>query len=300
MFGTTPKFDAAQYKETTREQWQAAAEAWHRWGPRIERWLGPATELLLDMARVKEGSSVLDVAAGAGGQSLAAARRVGSTGHVVATDISPNILAFTRQEARRVGLTNIETRVLDAENLEVPFESFDAVISRLGLIHFPDQQKALRGMRWALKPGGRVTAIVYSTAEKNGFVSVPFSVIARRTNLPQPLPGHPGPFSLGGAGVLHAAFEQAGFRDIVICSVAAPLHMNSAEECLRFEKESFGALHQMMASLDETERKAAWGEIERELHQYYGPNGFEAPCDLIVGAAASPKGRAEPSSVYPG
>jgi cyclopropane fatty-acyl-phospholipid synthase-like methyltransferase len=78
MTGTAPEFDAARYKETTREQWQSAAEAWHRWGPKTERWLGPATDLLLDMARVREGSNVLDVAAGAGGQSVAAALRVGS------------------------------------------------------------------------------------------------------------------------------------------------------------------------------------------------------------------------------
>ena len=161
MQSTTPKFDADQYKTMTREQWQSAAAAWHRWGPRIERWLAPATDLLLDMARVREGSRLLDVAAGAGGQSLAAARRVGPTGRVLATDISSNILAFARQEAQRAGLLNVETRILDGENLEVPLEWFDAVISRLGLIYFPDQQKALRGMRWALKPAGRVAVIVY-------------------------------------------------------------------------------------------------------------------------------------------
>lgn len=288
MLDTAPQFDAAQYKETTRQQWQSAAEAWHRWGPKIERWLGPATDLLLDMARIREGSRVLDVAAGAGGQTLAAARRVGPTGHVVATDISSNIVSFAGLEARKAGLTNVETRVLDAESLEVPLGSFDAAISRLGLIYFPDRRKALIGMRWALKPAGRVAAIVYSTAERNGFFSVPLSIIRRRAMAPPPLPGQPGPFSLGGAGVLHAAFEQAGFRDVVTCSLTAPLHMNSAAECARFEKESFGALHQMMSGIDEAERNAVWEEIERELHQFDGPNEFEGPCELIVGAAAAP------------
>lgn len=103
----------------------------------------------------------------------------------------------------------------------------------------------------------------------------------------------------GGAGMLHGAFEKAGFRDIVICSLAAPLRMNSAAECVRFERESFGALHQMMASLDEAERIAAWEEIERELHQFDSSNTFEAPCDLIVGAASSAIGQAEPGRPYP-
>jgi protein-L-isoaspartate O-methyltransferase len=90
----TSAFDPQQYKTTTRAQWEDAAEAWHKWGPFIEDWLAPATGRMLDAAGVSTGSRVLDVAAGAGGQSLAAARRAGPTGHVVATDISPAILEY--------------------------------------------------------------------------------------------------------------------------------------------------------------------------------------------------------------
>src|SRR5216683_1386220 len=117
-------------------------------------------------------SRVLDVAAGAGGQTLATARSVGPSGYVLATDISSNILEFAASNARAAGLTNVETRVLDGENLDVEPEAFDAVISRLGLIYFPDQQKALSSMRRALKPGGRVAAIVYSSPERNEFFSI--------------------------------------------------------------------------------------------------------------------------------
>ena len=85
---TTTTFDPVAYKQTTTQQWQEAAAAWHRWGPTLEEWLGEATELMLDLARIREGSRLLDVAAGAGGQTLAAARRVGSSGSVLATDIS--------------------------------------------------------------------------------------------------------------------------------------------------------------------------------------------------------------------
>src|SRR5436305_1554804 len=96
----TTVFDPVAYKETTRQQWQKAAAAWHRWGPALEEWLGEATELMLDLARIGEGSRVLDVAAGAGGQALAAARSVGPTGAVLATDISSNILEFAERQAR--------------------------------------------------------------------------------------------------------------------------------------------------------------------------------------------------------
>jgi ubiquinone/menaquinone biosynthesis C-methylase UbiE len=280
----TAQFDPVKYKETTRQQWQTAAEAWHRWGPTIEAWLGAATEEMLNMAGVKSGSRVLDVAAGAGGQTLAAARRVGSDGYVLATDISSNILALAAEDARQAGLTNIETRVLDGENLDVEPGTFDVVISRVALIYFPDQQAALKGMYRALKPGGKVAAIVYSTAENNKFFSSPVSIIRRRAQLPPPLPGQPGPFSLGNPGILEEVFQKAGFHSTQSKVVPTPLRMASAAECVSFEHESFGALHQMLSSIpNEDERQDVWAEIEQELKQYEMAGEFTGPCELIIG-----------------
>jgi ubiquinone/menaquinone biosynthesis C-methylase UbiE len=279
------QFDPVKYKETTREQWQTAAEPWHRWGPTVEEWLGQATETMLDMAGVGTGARVLDVAAGAGGQTIAAARRVGSAGYVLATDISENILEFASEAARDEGLTNVQTRVMDGEELEELEEgTFDAVISRVGLIYFPDQQRALTGMLRALKPGGKIAAVVYSTPENNKFFSIPVSIIRRRAQLPPPLPGQPGPFSLGGDGVLEEAYRQAGFGQVHTQLVPSPLRLSSAAECVRFERESFGALHQMLSGLPESERGTVWQEIEEELRQFEGPDGFEGPCEMVVGA----------------
>jgi SAM-dependent methyltransferase len=279
-----PKFDPIKYKETTKQQWQAAAEAWHRWGPTLAEWLGPATETMLDMAGIEEGSRVLDIAAGAGEQTIVTAKRVGPTGHVLATDISPNILEFAASEARVAGIENVETRVLDGEDLsELENGTFDAVISRVGLIYFPDQQKALTEMLRVLKPGGRIGAIVYATAEQNPFFSIPISIIRGRAQLPPPLPGQPGPFSLGAPGVLEEAFRKAGFGDIEVRQVSAPLRAASASECVRFERESFGALHQMMSGLTDDERVETWGEIERELTIFEAEGSFVGPCTMVVG-----------------
>src|SRR6478735_5713545 len=205
---TTTQFDAVKYKNTTRDQWQAAAEAWHRWEPAIEKWLGPVTDEMLTLAGVQTGSHVLDVAAGAGGQTIAAARRVGPTGSVLATDISANILAHAERRAREHGLPQVATRVMDGEALELEPGFYDAVISRVGLIYFPDQAGAVAGMRAALRPGGRLAVISYSTPDRNGFFSVPVGIIRRRAGLPPPVPGQPGPFSLGGEGVLQAELED--------------------------------------------------------------------------------------------
>lgn len=283
MTASTPQFDPQKYKQTTLEQWDSAAEAWHRWGPLLSAWLGAPTERMLDMASVTAGSRVLDVAAGAGDQTIVTAQRVGAEGQVLATDLSPEILEFATHRAREAGLSNVETRTLDGERLdELDAASFDAVISRVGLIYFPDQQKALAGMRHALKEGGKVAAMVYSTAENNAFFSVPVSIIRRRAALPPPLPGQPGPFSLGGEGVLRSAFEQAGFRDVEAEVVAAPLCVPTAAECLQFEKESFGALHQMLSGLSEAEKEEAWQEIEEALDTFQSDDGFRGPCELVL------------------
>ena len=281
----TTTFDAQAYKETTRQQWQDAAEAWHRWGPALEEWLGQATETMLDLARVSPGDRVLDVAAGAGGQTLAAARRVGAGGAVLATDISPNILEFAAAEARRAGHANVAVRVADGEALDVEPASFDVAISRVGLIYFPDRAGALASIRAAIRPGGRFAAIVYSTPDRNRFFSLPVGIIRRRAALPQPLQGQPGPFSLATPGAIEALFEGAGFHDVEVRTVDAPVRMASAAECTRFERESFGALHQMLSALSDADREAAWTEIEQALAEFEGPEGFAGPCELLVAAA---------------
>ena len=281
----TPKFDAQKYKETTLQQWNSAAGAWHRWGPLLSRWLGPATETMLDMCSVADGSRVLDVAAGAGEQSLAVARRVGSNGHVLATDISPNILQYAATEAKLAGFSNVSTQVLDGEMLtELEANPFDAVISRVGLIYFPDQPKALAGMKHQLRQDGKAAAMVYSSAEQNQFFSIPVSIIRRRANLPAPLPGQPGPFSLGTEDKLEQLFAEAGFRSIQIERISAPVRLSSATECLQFEQESFGALHQMLSGLSDAEQDEAWSEIEEALGQFETDGQFEGPCEMLVAA----------------
>jgi SAM-dependent methyltransferase len=274
----TPTFDPVRYKQTTREQWQEAAEAWHRWGPFLERWLGPATELLLDLAGVDERSRVLDVAAGAGGQTLSAARR---GARVLATDTSPQILEFAAAEARDAGLANVATQEMDGESLEVEPGSFDAVISRLGLMYFPDKGGSLEQANHALADGGRVGALVFAEPDRNEFFSIPIGIIRRRAELPPPGPGLPGPFSAVNLGEL---LESAGFREVDVRRVQAPLLMGSAAECVQLERESFGALHQMLSGLDEEGREAAWTEIEMELGKFESDDGFVGPCELLVGA----------------
>jgi len=217
---------------------------------------------------------------------MAAARRVGPSGYVLATDLSPGILAYTEANAKLAGHKHVDTVVQDGEALEkIEATPFDVVISRVGLIYFPDQHKALTGMRHHLRPGGRVGAITYASADANGFFSTPVGIIRRRAALPAPLPGQPGPFSLGDPDVLAKRLSEAGFKDIQIELVDAPVRLDSAHECLQFEQESFGALHQMLGGLSNQEQDEAWAEIEDALGEYEVDGKFEGPCKMLVASA---------------
>ena len=279
---STTVFDPEKFKESTRQQWQNAAKAWNDWGVFLRQWLGPATEKMLDMAGVVEGSKVLDVAAGAGDQTILIAETVGPKGHVLATDIASNTLEFARENAQRAGLKNVETRVLDGEDLKLPDDSFDAVVSRLGVMVFPHQEKAAVGFRRVLKKDGRLGLIVFSTPENNLFFSGPLSIVRRHAKLPAPQPGQPGVFSLGSPGVIDSLLTRSGFRDVKVVRELAPLRMSSADECVRFMKESFGNLHQMMSRLSEKEKSEAWQEIRSEMGQFETGGRFTGPCELVI------------------
>ena len=286
-FVSSTAFDPVKYKETTKNQWDLAAKAWNDYGIFLRQWLGPATEIMLDMAGIVPGSHVLDVAAGAGDQTLMIAEDVGPKGHVLATDLSSNILEFAKSNAHQAGHNNVETRVMDGENLSLPEDSYDAIVCRLGLFFFPHQEQALRGFKRVLKPNGKTGLIVFTTPENNQFFSIPISIIRRRANLPPIAPGQPGPFSLGGPKVLENLLERTGFRNIQAKTVRAPLLMASADDCVRFEQESFGALHAMLKSLDETQKAEAWEEIRGQLKRFeLGPGKFDCPCELLLVAGS--------------
>lgn len=280
-----PSFDAAKYKSAQREQWNKDGAAWRRWNPVLDRWYGEATRQMLDLARIRPGQRILDVAAGAGEPAVSAAERVGPSGHVLATDISEGIVELARQVARERGLEQVETRAMDGEQLDLPDASFDAVLCRLGLMYMPHPVTALSEWRRVLRAGGRVAVAVFSTPERNSWGAIPASIIRRRAQLPPPVPGQPGPFSLGAPGVLEGLFRQAGFADAEIRAVPVPHRATSAAEYVRVAREAFGGFNAMMAHLPAEERESVWNEVEGSMRSFESPGGFEVPGECLVAAA---------------
>jgi ubiquinone/menaquinone biosynthesis C-methylase UbiE len=163
---TGPNYASAEY-----------AEQWRR-GKRLRGEVSEAvTEMMLDLANIQVGDRVLELAAGMGDLAVITARLVGDKGYVLATDISANMLNMAAEAAREAGLTNVETRLMDAESIELTPASFNAALCRSALMLFPDAAKAMAGVYRALKPSGKFAVTVWSTAEKNPFHALPLAIV---------------------------------------------------------------------------------------------------------------------------
>lgn len=186
----------------------AAASRWER--PSAEMGRG-ATDALLDIAQPRPGMQVLDVACGSGAPALPIARLIAPTGHVTATDITPDPLLIAAERARERGLTNITFQRADAQAL--PFEGarFDLVTCRFGVMFFPDLARALGEMHRVLRPGGRVALLAWGPFEQPYF-GCTAAVVMRHTGAALP-PSAQAMFKFAAPGTLAAALRQAGFRD---------------------------------------------------------------------------------------
>src|SRR6266576_7165808 len=144
--------DPTEFRHAQRDQWNKAATGWKKWVDEMTATTQPVSDRLVELAGIGPGSRVLDVAAGYGEPALTAARKAGPDGHVVATDISAEMLAYGRERAAAAGLDNVEFIESDAASLDFPKASFDAALSRWGIIFEPDGEAAAARLRTFLRP----------------------------------------------------------------------------------------------------------------------------------------------------
>lgn len=283
---TTETVSSIAVKDAMREQWNQQAKGWSDSSAIIRPWLQLATQAMLGMADIKAGAHVLDVAAGAGDQTLDILERVGSGGAVLATDLSPEALLFAARRAADAGYRNIETRVSDGENLEVDDARFDAAVCRLGLMFFGDPLRGLREMLRAIKPGGGICTMVFSTPQTNPCVTILMSTALKHAGLPPRDPYQPGGLlSLGKPGLVDELFQQAGFRQIATTKMAAPFRLPGVKNYLDFIKSSAAPIVGILDKLEPAKRQAAWVEIEDKLKRFDTDGGWEGPNELLLTAA---------------
>ena len=284
--------------------------------PLLAAWLQAATADLLDTAGITPGASVLDLAAGAGEQTLDIARRVGPGGQVLATDISPAILALASARFQHAGLGWVQTRVLDAQalgqitgpvsdepdagfdaQLVQPFAPpFDAVVCRLGLMLCPQPQAVLTGALATLRPGGRFAALVFGAAQDNPCITTLVSTALRHAGLPSAAPAasaaQPSPpgtlLSLGQPGLLAGLLAAAGFAQVTVRSINAPMRLPSAQHYIDFVRTAGGPVMAILAPLSADAQRDAWFDIAQQLARFNTADGWVGPNALLLCAGTRP------------
>jgi SAM-dependent methyltransferase len=281
---------SASHEATTshRQPWDEAANGWNRHAALTRTWLKEATAAMLDAACIASGSRVLDIAAGSGDQTLDIARRIGAHGYVLATDVSAAILTLARQNFHAAGLHYVHTRLADAQALGLAGADFDAAICRLGLMFCVDPLEALIQARMALKPGGRFSALVFSTAEKNPCLGITIDTACKHAGITKKSTMKPGTLlSLGEPGLLDQLLRAAGFIDINVHPLSAPFRLSSSAQYVDFLRYSASPIMEMLALLSTEAQINAWNDIEKQLNVFNTASGWEGPNELLLCSAVA-------------
>lgn len=267
-------FNPEQFKAQQRQMWDNAAAGWQAWWETFERGAQKVSDKIVEMAEIKPGDAVLDIATGIGEPAVTAAKRVKPTGKVVATDISPQMIAIAKARAKALGLDSMmEFRESDAEKLDFPKSTFNAVLSRWGLMFLPNLPAALATIRQLLAPNGRLSAAVWSTPSKVPALDLSFSTVRKQINAPAPPPGTPSPFALADVEALKQTFSKAGFKDIQVQTLQITFNFDSPESYTKFQQQIAAPLQAMLASHTEERKKQVWDSVTEAVGRYADSHG---------------------------
>ena len=267
------KIDAGEFRATQRRDWGTAAKGWHDWQDLIIGGTLRVSERLVEMARLKAGDRVLDVAAGSGEPAITAARAVGPDGRIVATDIAPEMLAYGRQRAEAAGLENIDFVESDASSLDFPPESFDAALSRWGIIFEPEAEAAAGRIRGFLKPGSWMAIASWGPPDRMPMLGIPMRTIMTRLEMPPPPPGTPGPLSRPTPEAISSVLEGGGFSDIEVDEVEVVLEWDSPEEFARFTREIAPPISALLANHPPEARDETWAAVVEAARPHADADG---------------------------
>ena len=270
---TTTQMDAGEFRSRQRQDWDTASQGWREWNELIDASTAPVSKRLVELAGIKAGDRVLDVAAGYGEPSLTAAKFVGPEGSVVATDISSGMLAFGRERAAAAGFENIEFVETDASSLDFPAASFDAALSRWGIIFEPEGESTAGRIRGFLKPGAKMAISSWGPPERVPMLAVPMMTAMQRLNVPPPPPGTPGPLSRPTAEAIGGLLEGGGFSDVQVEELELDFEWASPEECTRFTKEIAAPITAMVSQHPPEVQDETWGAITEAVRAHAGADG---------------------------
>lgn len=264
-----PKFTFDADKTGQQRNWDGVATGWQKWWKIFEKGGQKVSDKLVELAGIKSGQRVLDVATGIGEPALTACRMVGDSGYVLATDISPEMLAVGRKRAQHEGLNNIDFKVGDAATIDFPTSYFDAALCRWGLMFFPNLSNALDNIRKSLVSDGKFAAAVWAEPSRVPQLNIAMSIVREYFHLPLPPREVPGPFSLADINKLKYLLLQADFNDIKSENIRVTFEFDSAQDYVRFTQDIAAPVNLMLAN-ETTEKKAEiWNIVADKVKSEY-------------------------------
>jgi enediyne biosynthesis protein CalE5 len=260
-------------KERQRRDWDGAADGWNKYWPSLERAGQHVSDRLVELARIRQGSRVLDIATGNGEPALTAARRAGPRGRVIATDQSEGMLAMARSRAASLGITNVEFRAIDGETLALLERDFDAAVCRWGLMFMPDVAAAINAVHEHLVDGGWFATAVWSTADKVPIIAIGAEVVRRLANLPPPQPDALEPTRLADPSRLTGIIERAGLKELSVERIPVTFEYDSAAAFTQFRYEVSAPFRALVDQLSPELRQRIFDGITEAASAYTGSGG---------------------------
>jgi ubiquinone/menaquinone biosynthesis C-methylase UbiE len=265
--------DSKQYKEAELQSWDSVADGWQKWWKTIEIGAEKVSRRLIELAEIKPGSRVLDIATGIGEPAITAANQVGNSGHVLATDISSQMLSIAKQRAISLGLQQVvEFKEGDAETIDLSASTFNAVLCRWGLMFLPDLGAGLSNIYKSLVGGGRLAAAVWASPDKDTLSASTMNAVMKETNSPPSPPGTPGPFSLSDENILKNSFIKSGFKDVTFERMNVTFDFDSAEDFTTFVHETAGPLQAMLGNETQERREEILKAVTEIARKYADSN----------------------------
>jgi SAM-dependent methyltransferase len=285
--------DPAALRRQLHGMWAAVAPAWGEHADYADTRGAALTARMLELSAPRPGERVLELACGAGGVGIAAAKLVGPAGEVVLSDVAERMTAIAAARAANLGLGNVHSLPLDLDDIAQPDQSYDVVLCREGLMFALDPARALAEIRRILRPGGRLALAVWGPRARNPWLGLVFEAVSAQLGMPLPPPGVPGPFSLGDPDRLARLLTGAGLADVVVTEFAVPLRAASFEEWWTRTSSLAGPLATRLAALPEHARQQLRARLTEAVRPYQSPAGLDFPGVSLLAAARTGFGEGE-------
>src|SRR3954470_15755755 len=278
--------DLDEYRAESLKRWGSVARGWEAHRDTMSKGTEPVMRWLVDALQASPGQTVLELACGPGETGLRAAERVRPGGKLIATDATEAMVELVRERAEKLGLDDVEARVMDAEWIDLPTASVDAVVCRWGFMLLADPGAALRETRRVLRPGGRVSLAAWAEAPRNPWSSVIGAELAARGLMERPEPGAPGQFAWADPQVIRDHLEDAGFTGVEVETLAFTFTYPDLDEWWDVQLDLSPSLGQTVGEMTPAERDELRDALDAKLAPFVRDDGsVELPAATNVAAA---------------